>query len=460
MLKHGRVLILGACLALALFAGTWVSATPVATSFFTSTPYDFDGTATYLVAGATATAYARTNMDSSVPFPTQTPIDPIEITATAIVVDATQKSYDMTATANPIDPIYVTSTYIVGRATQIQSFYMTATAWDTIQTPLPTLTLTSTLSDLDKENLRTGWRADLEKATGFSDPLLDNVTQDLLDLLSWEYSVADLGSHLSIDVERRNYQGDDYIAIIVHSLHSVYFDEFWMFRVHDDVPRIVLTSREIRSSGILNFSWVIDGHYLGGFEDRNANGQPDLAIYTNGGGSCDSSQIRIVEIASNGELSDLSPNIGASVTNLVDVNNDGMPEIQAGWSASDIPLAIKTCYIYLVRYYGWDGTAYQDISPTLDESLWPVVGQFFKNIQSRDGCLFPDYTDISIYELLLAYQGMGRLEEGWQSLQPQLRWDKCSPEILAKRGEDMGKFLAWVGKHLQEEQQNQSISSS
>ncbi|MEO8610044.1 MAG: hypothetical protein ABI690_19275 [Chloroflexota bacterium] len=149
MFKRGRVLILSVCFALALLAGMWVSAMPAATSLFTPTPDDFDVTATYLVAGATATAYARTHMDSSVPFPTQTPIDPIEITATALVVDATQKSRDMMATANPIDPIYVTSTYIVGRATQIQSFYMTATAWDTIQTPMPTSPPTWTLFPSD-----------------------------------------------------------------------------------------------------------------------------------------------------------------------------------------------------------------------------------------------------------------------------------------------------------------------
>src|SRR5688572_33181027 len=108
-----RILVVSVLITAMILAGAWVSAMPVATDLYTSTPDDFDATATYLVAGATATAYARTNVDSSSPFPTQMPIDPIEITATAIVVDATKKSYDMTATANPIDPIYITSTYII-----------------------------------------------------------------------------------------------------------------------------------------------------------------------------------------------------------------------------------------------------------------------------------------------------------------------------------------------------------
>jgi hypothetical protein len=142
--------------------------------------------------------------------------------------------------------------------------------------------------------------------------------------------------------------------------------------------------------------------------------------------------------------------------NWIDLENDGIMEIKANWIASDIPISMNHCSSALTRYYAWDGSAYRDISASLDESHWPAIGQYFDTPQVDNGCLLPD---VPMYWMLLGYEAMGRLEEEWQSLQPQLRWNECSPEILVDRGEDMGKFLIWVGTHLQEEKQYKSQTS-
>lgn len=468
-----RVLAASVLVGAIILAGAWVSAMPAVaptwTPFPTDTPVAVYGTATHLVAGATDTAQANPTANSLMSLTPQTNLDPILVTATAIVVGATQtQAYYMTTTAtpNPIDPIYVTATYIVGRATQTEAAYMTAIAGG----PLPTAFVTSapTLSPQDEEDLIAGWIAELETASGFSHPIFGVIAYDLLKGFRFNIEHIDqfpgLDTNISVMpvVTRVEYNGYEYVALITRE-PIISEATLWVFRLTDGEP--ILMSGDLPFSLGAVYGDLDPSQYA--FNDFNKNGLPDVMVDFYSGGSCPSTWLGLFEIQPDGNVINVAkmiPENGpGSVeidTNLydsiirfesIDVNDDGIPEIEMVGKYFDFPEHVNAgcSFLPVTRYYAWDGNGYQDITATLDESYYPSIDTYFKSAQ-ESGCSLPGS------QVIVDYFVLGRLKEGWARIASQMHLEMCPAETLVGRGEEIGKFLAWVGMLLELEQQDQS----
>ncbi len=471
-----RILTASVLMSAIILAGAWVSAMPVATDLYTSTPDDFDATATYLVAGATAKAQANETADLLASPVVSPSYEPIVVTATALVDDATQtQAYYMTATAYPIDPIYITATYIVGRATQIQSFYMTATAWGTWPPDFPTLI--PTMSADDENALLTRWMNELEAATGFTHPVFGSIAYELLQGLRFNREHIDQFPGLETDISavpvvtRVEYGGYEFVALVTRE-PALPAATLWIFRLTDD--EVILISGDLPFSLGAVYGDLDPSLYE--FNDFNKNGLPDVMVDFNSGGSCPSTWLGLFEIQPDGNVINVAktipengPHEFGSVevdTNLytsiiryetVDVNQDGIPEIKVVGKYFDFPKQPNMgggCYFLpMTRYYAWDGNEYRDITSTLDEAYYPSIDTYFKSVQ-ESGCSLPGS------QVIIDYFVLGRLKEGWARIASQMHLEMCPAETLVGRGEDIGKFLAWVGMLLELEQQNQPRTSS
>jgi hypothetical protein len=480
MLKRWRILLLCVGLALALVAGTWVSAVPAVTTIPTPTPYDFGLTATYLVAGATATAQANATFYAlTTPTPTSG-IDPIYITATYIVDRATQtEAYYKTATANPIDPIYVTASAVVAQATQIQAAYMTATAGGTFTLPTTFPTAVPTLSDEESTALMKRWTTTLEQTTGFSHPVLDSIAYDFLRQIQFHRQISPFSGfqpdlEIKPVVTRVTFRDNEYVVLVVRE-PVTWFVTLWIFRLMNDEP--ILLSGDVPYTLGGGYGELDPAQFT--FHDFNQNELPDLVVGYYSGGSCPSMWFGVLEIQTDGSVINVAkaipgngPREFGSVeadTNLygsiirfetVDVNQDGIPEIKVVGKYFDFPKppnAGGSChFLPMTHYYAWDGNEYKDITSTLDESDYPDIDAYFDNLKEPT-CLF---SDLKLYQVIIDYFVLGRLKEGWARLAPEIHLDLCPPERLAQGGEDIGRFLAWVGTLLELEQQNHSENSS
>jgi hypothetical protein len=110
-----------------------------------------------------------------------------------------------------------------------------------------------------------------------------------------------------------------------------------------------------------------------------------------------------------------------------------------GWS--DFGLGLEQLYI---RWWGWDGTAYVDISAQHPEFYMLDIERFLEVLETNEGCYAPDY---SLAKVLLNYYTLGRLGEVWPELRQKMGWDSCSVEMIAEHGEKMLYLEKWVREH-------------
>jgi hypothetical protein len=121
-------------------------------------------------------------------------------------------------------------------------------------------------------------------------------------------------------------------------------------------------------------------------------------------------------------------------------------EIKVQNDVGELPYTGTGCNpTILTLYYGWNGTEYVDISPILDVSYWPEINEYWEYAAQQDGCLM--FWRI-MYEMLMGYHAMGRLDEGWRLLEPQLRWDECPEHTLEDERYFMDGLLEWIEQHL------------
>jgi hypothetical protein len=302
-------------------------------------------------------------------------------------------------------------------------------------TPIPTFT------SAELQQLPARWVTSLETALGFSHPILEEtinafIQQSPPEILPDAYFYPP-------EIRRVNYGDDTYVAIV--PMPALYFgndamSQFLLFRITDDVPTLIYeygydesTQYEYDAS-----SMSMD---INGFGDVNDNGYPDLASFVSGLHSCPNRILLLIEIQPNGEVLDITPQRTGEMSFVQARYPDGSDVLALHFiEGFYVPYALEGClYPRISRYFGWDGTAYQEISATVDESNYSVISTFWDNISEDAVCIIPDRL---MYEMLLSEYVRGNFLAAWERLEPRLRWDECSAETLA--GWEITSFEEWV----------------
>jgi hypothetical protein len=381
---------------------------------------------------------------------TATPLDSIQITASAIVGQATNLALTRAAATlrSDLDPLDLTATWIIGQATIAAGSLVTKFL---SPTPAPTL------SAQEEEALVARWTNELENAAGFSHPVFSYIAYGLLEPVESAGRFRDYFIHpLTV---RKTYAGHEYAAILVRE-PDYPFVQFWIFRLTDDAPLLIANTSV--SLGVT--STEIDANSYK-FADLNGNGLPDLSLFSWSGGNCPSMGFQLLEIQPDAEIVNVAASIPFSTWGIltshtdlydsvinfepVDLNQDRIMEIKVTGKFFDyVGQPNAGCnFLPLVRYYSWNGIAYEDITSTLDETYYPGIDAYFKSIE-QPTCLAPD---LAMDQMLVDYLALGRLKEGWARLEPQLHWELCSPETLVRQGTLMGELLVWIGTYLEKE---------
>jgi hypothetical protein len=356
-----------------------------------------------------------------------------------------------------IDPLYVTATAFI-----LQMTYQAAGTTDFSGTPAPSSTLIPTLTFEEAENLRLRLNNEMETAAGFSHPVFDHIAYRLVSSAFYEIASANqlrasqmevslYTSTLDIQIRRMIHHDINYVAVIVRGFeHSS--DELLVFQLKD-IPILIFNNIQ---DGVYHFFRLSfsseENRDLGGFADRNGNGRLDLAVMNLPTGTCGFSTLTLLEMQDDGQLENIAPTNWRTYSKaLSDTNDDGILEIKVV-EFFDIPIPVNCGQFPVTHWYGWNGTAYVNISGELGESYYPDIQAYWDSLASKDGCLLPSY---EMYQMLVSYIAMGRLQEGWARLGPLLQWEKCSPETLVEQSEEFGQFLEWIGTELQNELQVQ-----
>jgi hypothetical protein len=434
---------------------TPVELTPTPALFATPDPIDL--TATYIIQRATS---AEVALNTAIP-PVST-LDPVFQTVTAI--------YAATETTNvptsELDPIAMTATHIVQQATlaaatanpprpqgvgTLDPVFLTVTALYTQGEP-PMIrvepTAAPTLTSAEIELLYHRWKTDLETAAGFSHPAFDEAVTQLLDSrhFSIDGRINSRNFEPEIQIDRIFFDGRTYVAVLVPTgpVSGCEMSKLLLFRMDTDRPMLLpdlISPESVSGDCHIHFFTDENNPYVSGFEDRNGNGYPEIAIITAPGANNPERRIILLEIRPGGEIVDISPITYGNMMpyEFIDLNHDGILEIRAvDWFFDGNTRNPTT------RFYGWDGTRYRDISNTVDISLWPEITAFQNALEGSEGCLVPYGR---VYTVMLEYIAMERLEEGWVWLQSHTHWDKCTPQQLEQDGDRIDAFIRWL--HLQ-----------
>jgi len=422
--------------------------------------------ATAIIQGATETmlGYTWTPFATSTPYPSATPcmtaggcptpvLDHDQMRATQIIEGATATAAmiltgtRMAELSPMLDADQVRATQMIAGATATIGALQTAT-----QRAIEAYTPPPTLTSDELQGLHERWLDELETAAGFSHPVFEEVVDGLVQTAPDAYAEYLRNFHMQPEIERTEYEGSTYVALIVEPEFILAGSRrLLLFRLTDDGPVLL---PDVLNTGFyyyITFSGVRFGHDgdLGGFADRNGNGYPDLAIDTDSNGSCGVQAMQVLEIRPDDRVMNLSPitmqHLGDSAPrDFVDLEGDGILEIVVA-TYSVAPTSYGCHIPAMIQYYAWDGTAYQNISPTLDESYYPAIDQYWSSIDREDVCLLPDQP---MYQMLIDYIALGRLEEGWLRLQRVLHWERCPGDLTDFQRDHMLSLVAWVGSHL------------
>lgn len=141
-------------------------------------------------------------------------------------------------------------------------------------------------------------------------------------------------------------------------------------------------------------------YYPPGFADRNKNGLPDLAISNPNGGSHLTVALTLLEIQENGNIIDIAPERGdLDILEFRDIDLDQVLEI---YGFGNFCVEGYDCRQFqIARWFGWNGTAYVDISAEQAAFYQP------------ENYIGYGYNSCPGYQALINYYVMDRLETGW-----------------------------------------------
>ncbi len=331
----------------------------------------------------------------------------------------------VTQTPQPLtlDPLELTATYIVGQATEQAAVELTSTANAIFGIPaepgtlIPTYTPMPTYTVEELSQQKTVYINKLVAVAGFSHPIFDEIANNLLveESLANRYLTLD---QLEVDTQSVSFVDSKYVILVVHRVGYYFgFVRVIFFQVINQEPILLQNPPSISSDGYMYVS-------LGTFADLNGNGLPDIPVYTSFGGNCCLPEVHILETKPNNQIVDISPQAkDVKPVRLIDLNDDGVTEIQAQSGSAGMGT------VWIIRWFGWDGQAYVDISRQHPELYLSNINLFAQYTSSR-AC--ENGLDWSVIENYLAnYYVMGRLSEGWSELQRLLKLH-CSTDDLQK----------------------------
>lgn len=325
-----------------------------------------------------------------------------------------------------LDPLELTATYIVGQATDQTAIEYTETAnaifgfsisQDAVVPPTFTPIPTYTVAELTQQ--KTAYINKLTKTVGFSYPIFDEIANSLLveEVLANHYLTLD---ELELDTQSVSFGNSKYVVLVVYGVGThMSFSRILLFRVSDQEP-VMLENPSTISSDL----FVYIG--LNPFADVNGNGLPDMPVYSSYGGSCCPPQLHILEIKPNREIVDITPETDEVYpARLIDLNDDGVLEIQ-----TQNPSPGLSSWIYLVRWFGWNGKDYVDISSQHPELYLSQINLLEQGLFSPERCN-RGYFAVEVENYLVNFYAMGRLSDGWSELQRLLKLH-CSTDDLQK----------------------------
>jgi hypothetical protein len=237
------------------------------------------------------------------------------------------------------DPFQMTATQLITTATEGA---MTRIAG----TPFPTLSIE------EETALREQFLSEVEGELGFSHTIFEETIDTLIGFINqailsknehgFDFEMPD---NFIYAIERTTVDSTEYVAIALqyNVIDNIRYKGL-IFRVDNGSPEL-LAQR--------------DAATIYGFEDRNGNGFLDVAL---GWRSCCTYGVDIYEIRSNVEFVNLTENLNASISGIVDINADGILELQ-GTQQRYIPEgASGTLDFYedeIPLWFFWNGEEYE-----------------------------------------------------------------------------------------------------
>lgn len=293
------------------------------------------------------------------------------------------------------------------------------------QTLVPTRTPSPTLTQREATEQIEATTDSLDTAFGFSHPVFQEIAKDFV---GGERAVF---GDMSIEIEKTQFEGSTYAVGIID--FGLYSRHILFFRV-DNEDVVLLADMSVGDHA----GYSVQGDpSTPGFADRNQNGLPDIALSGFSGGSHITVGMALMEITEEGEL----VNVAAATTwyhdiSFVDIDGDQIPEIvgyrREGYGSGAglsrcCSSTTSLCELGYFQLFGWNGTAYVDVSAEHPDFYLPAIVYTHMNGCDNIG---------SVCQALVNYYTMGQLEEGWQSLQ-----DTCSPTMAP---EMQATIEAWI----------------
>jgi hypothetical protein len=262
----------------------------------------------------------------------------------------------------------------------------------------------------------------LVSAVGFEHPTLMEAAHDIA-----EYPhLQTLGFSQTVHIQENQFQNAHYVSIALPT-KSFPGQRFLLFMDTGD-------------SGSLIYGTVSSG-VPSTVEDRNDNGKPDFVYYFNWGGNCCPTQLRLIESTPDEGWADIAPKSNdVYPVGIADLNGDGLFEIEgAAFYPPPLSQVIRSDYVVLIRWFGWNGSAYVDISAHQHNFYETRINRLLSKIV-KFSCPI-NWNTKNLYEVLLNYYAMGQLRNGWKKLQPLLDLDNCirsdSDKIILERFQQM-----------------------
>jgi hypothetical protein len=233
-----------------------------------------------------------------------------------------------------------------------------------------------------------------------------------------------------------------YIALIfstsISSISWDYKDQFLIFRVVDGNPVLLPNPMPTFRMGF-DLGFVDDPTP---FADRNANGQLELALsdrVSMGSSTCYTNHnLALLEIRPDGSVENITPMTTGRfyISHLEDIDGDGIPEIAANASATNLYDSSK-CSYRTIQWFGWNGARYENISATLDESFYPTIAEFWVAFEEID-CIS---IDDSLYEMLWDEYARGNLQNVWNDIKANYPMCPANPSTFEQLGNWVNEFL-------------------
>lgn len=316
-----------------------------------------------------------------------------------------------------IDPLFITATYIVAEATG---------------TAINTSTPTPTFSPEEIVHEAVTYKQQLVDQMGFTHPVLDQIAQDYVSCIVNRYSIK----HIPIEIHSTVFNESEYVVVSIPMPHNGYcYDRLLFFRFEDGNPLLLDAPTHYREIYANDFVYIPEA-----FADRNRNGLPDLPVITANIGTCCPARLDLFEIDLDGNLVNIAPTPMDMIypSFLEDRDGDGIWEIY-GVRERIGPYDGYCCI--LQRWWGWNGTAYVDSSAQQFDFYMPRIKAFFNDLDQSDECPIADYR---FKQILFDYYAMGKLAQAHRDIVSHFKVNNCSVEQLKTYHNLFFRFDLWL----------------